>query len=1667
MPTKTDRILSYLPGTFRISPKPDVLHALIDTFGKELLAAENSLSAVTAAHWVDYADRAAKQIDDLAKLAALYGLAPLREADLTGEPRQPGDDLGEFLETVEEFREHLKRYIRTFLESTVTVQGCLRVTAEALALQIADAYEEMDCWWTRQSDEIITVEARRDDAAQAVFGSRTAIGVGSPARPAQITGSVELGQAVDLRGAHVLRLQVDGGSVTEIDLLAGVETPSSVPLTAIRDAINGAFPRPIAHLNGSVLTLQSPTTGPSSRLTVQDGVNDAADRLLGLTPWVYRGSDAAAAQVIGSVELSTPLDLRQQRYLRLEIDRRQLVEIDCASANPEHPEQITPQQVCEAINHALNLPNFATLHEGRLKFTSPTIGFNSSIAAQAPAAQNATTRLLGEVNSFYIGQDPQPAKVQGKRDLNNGVDLRDRSLLRFRINGAVVTVNCAGADPANTQLNEIVTAINLATQSVVASQDGRFLTLASRQIGAAAQLTIEPLATGDATDAILGLIPCNVHGAAATAARISTVSDLTQLVDLKAAHSLFLGALQIAVDGGTPMEVLLRVEIERPDAAQLAESISLTLRDAINRSLPNLASVEGEQLILTSPTTGSASRLEVLPLETQQRRRFVTRAAVLNEATQAIFGFLAQEAQGIAATSAQVIGTIDLSRGIDLQQQRRLRLTIDAHAPIEIDCAGLRPRATSLQEVVDKINAAVDGSLPNLQRKVASHDGSHLILTSPAEGSDSRIAIAPSQVEDALLKVLGVEPGTFRGQDPTRVNFIGTVDLSQGIDLPAQAAIALSIDEAEPHQITLTEAEPAHKTFDQLLLAINTQLNQVIAHSDGKRLIVTSAKTGETSRVTFAVPTGTDVTSALFGITPPRAYQGAPALSAQVTGKELSSPIDLETTRFLRLTVDTTQATVDCAARANNPKAVTPEEIKNAINAAFNAEIASVESGHLRLRSPTTGQASKLVLESHTSADVRPLLFGSVEPVAQGQEATPAVITSKTDLASSVKLDRRRSIRLAVDGQRPVDIDVAGAAAATTFADEIAAAINAVYPNVASVTSDGKLQLASPTNGETSRLSLLPSRYLELIEYPPQVMQAPDRSVRHGDRWSITNDGVADATAEIQLLAPQGTVGPTLTNSTIGWRVRLFTLIDAGERVRLQPDARVGLTAVITAADGKTTRSVPSSQILVGPVGTRVWVPFRDNQPLRHDSNSQITLQLNNPLAANIVRLRALDSDTSHPQIQVTVQDSTLTDMHIEDTVDGDSVRWGRVQRQADRLQLVDATGATIAHLQPGPHIDLSAYENRAAIVRGRLYSDETAVMVVHQISALFDVTVGNAVSGSDPEPYPGVTIGSDITPHTSLSYQINIRSQLVVADDLNKGSVLTLPPGKSDWLYLDCYSSRFDQAEFDRARFAGEVCACTERGVFNVSRFTGLPAKPSSHEDLPPEPFAAVFTATRTIVDPPVIVGVQWLSHRPGSFQVNLPADLPARFGGRFNQARFSQEKDKPELYVGAVTEETGNPEFDAAHSIVHLINPQSEPTTSGSNLVRVEILENTINPPLGWEAIQLPFRKPQHLTLGNEQQPAQIYLKEEGLTRLIKLQAIAPGAWGNDITISFRQSGQAMYDIAIRYNASRFENARQLAKGNPLPALTQDLLQPGAIGLLQAKAAGVQVDVTRDGIP
>src|SRR5262245_3057306 len=366
MPTKTERILNNLPSTFRAFPKPNTLFSVVDAFGNELLLAENSLAAVMLAHWVDHADRGAELIQDLACMAALYGLKP-RGA---GEKTKNGS--GKCLplpsdESVEEFREHLKRFIRIFIEGTVTVQGILRVAAEALNLQIADEYEQMDTWWTRASDTSLKIAPRGDDAARLLFGVDSAEVAGQPARPARIAGKVDLSGGVDLGSSSLLSVKVDASAPKQVDL-AGLTT-----LEAITKKINEAFGANLASHDGRHLVLASPTIGPDSRLEIQDVVNDASSQLLGLLPRAFRGAEATKARVSG-VELSGQVDLSQTRFLRLLVDGKHLAEIDCA--RPGDPAKTTLDDIKQAINSAFGLGGFELAsHDGkRLTLTSPTLG---------------------------------------------------------------------------------------------------------------------------------------------------------------------------------------------------------------------------------------------------------------------------------------------------------------------------------------------------------------------------------------------------------------------------------------------------------------------------------------------------------------------------------------------------------------------------------------------------------------------------------------------------------------------------------------------------------------------------------------------------------------------------------------------------------------------------------------------------------------------------------------------------------------------------------------------------------------------------------------------------------------------------------------------------------------------------------------------------------------------------------------------------------------------------------------------------------------------------------------------------------------------------------------------------------------------------------------------
>ncbi len=387
---KTERILSYLPGTFLAAEgtRPSALRAVAAAFGGELQAGENSLAALMRAHWVDHADRGAAEIEDLRRFAVLWGLAPR----LLPEP-----------EGVEEFREHLKRYVKNQLRGTVTVAGILRVAAETLGLRLAfDVAEEedpatftadpaaagFDSWWRRgeavledlgpdgrpRRRRFVTRAFVAGEAARTLFGFESRAASGTAAKPARLAGTVDLSSGVDLSARKLIRLGLDGGPAQEIDCTGA--RPRATTLDEIVEKIDAVFPGVAAH-DGRRLSLTSRTAGAASRIFFDfvPPESDARDLLFGPGPAAILGIPALPAVLTAEVAHGGAIDLSRRALVRITIDGGAPVEIEVQGAAPAST--LLPE-VVGAIEDAL--PGVASItSEDRLRLTSSTLGPDSRI----------------------------------------------------------------------------------------------------------------------------------------------------------------------------------------------------------------------------------------------------------------------------------------------------------------------------------------------------------------------------------------------------------------------------------------------------------------------------------------------------------------------------------------------------------------------------------------------------------------------------------------------------------------------------------------------------------------------------------------------------------------------------------------------------------------------------------------------------------------------------------------------------------------------------------------------------------------------------------------------------------------------------------------------------------------------------------------------------------------------------------------------------------------------------------------------------------------------------------------------------------------------------------------------------------------------------------------
>jgi hypothetical protein len=1594
-----DRILTNLPPLFNALPRPSTLTALADSFGGELLDAENSLAAMMFAHWVDTADLNTASLTDLSAIAALYGM-------------QPRDD-----ETIEGFRAHLKRTIRIYIEGPSTVRGLLRITADVLGIPIADT---LDMWWDRAGGpDLRTRVADGDDAASLLFGIGTAAARGVDAAPASLSGTVDLSAPLDLRGRSILSVVVDGGPVVTADL-ATLLNPAAADVTALATAISG-IAGITAEARDNRLRIATRSRGAASTLTLADGAGDVVPAVLGLAPLTYAGTDAIRARIVGTPEWPAALDLGARRYLRLAVDGTEY-EVDLEGAT-------NLSAVISAITTEAG-PLVADAEGGRLVLSSPVLGLVGSITLGVATAADARALLLGDAATYARGQDAAPARVTGQVDLNAGVDLSRRSKLMLAIDAmAPQVINCAGQDPTHTLAGEIALAINAAVGQAVATQNGATLTLTSVQRGAAARIRLLSAGDGDALDLILGLASRTARGADPTTARLEG-GAFPKGVDLSA-----LRRVQIAIDEVAPVIVPLPSPSLDGSLTPIAD-VAAAINAATGTSA---ATAQGARLTLTASAPGAQGAVAMLPIERMAARRYVSRAFPADEASAHVVG-ATTIAHGAAATSGRLAGMVDLHDGLDLRGRRFLRLALDSGRARDIDCtAGSpRPRAVLLPALTQAITARLGGGFADIV-------GGRLVLRSATMGAASGVTVLPG-AGDATEALFGAAR-TATGSAATRVTFIGLRDLSNGVDLGTANRVRLAIDGGAPVEIPCAGDVPAATAANEIVDRINRALGGAYASTDGRVLRLSSALSGSASAIAFLPPAQDDATRSIFGIGPGRTYRGDDPGAPVLASDALPATLDLAASPFIRLAADGAAGVlIDC--HGADPTTTALADVAARINAALPAPApfsAAIGAGRVVITGKTIGPQANLTLLPADDFDASAVLLGAAVPLP-GQDATPAVVTGAIDLRQGVDLSQRSVIRLAINGGRAIDVDVAGASPGATFGDEITLALNRAVPGLARLDAAGHLVLIGPTPGPDGWLDLLPLRPLELIDYPAEPTALLVTLPGYG-RFTLENDGAAETNVTLTLSAPNGFRGADLFNLTTGTRIHLDAVAQPGETLTVAV-VEGNLTATLRRADG-TNMTLPPPSVQAGPVVLTAVVPFAGERPLAAGAQgTRPALALIDPVAGSLVVIEA--RSVPPPVVSVTAAKPPSVSAPRAAQPAGPLTLVGQLRLLGGVADLLDADSAVLARLRAGAGVAFAPFAAATVLVAGTWYpTAPIPLLSVTSIARLFDIQLG-------PLPLSATAIDARAGAHSLAARLAALGDGSVMARDVNPSAALTVPPGPSAWLVLAFDAARFDFAHFDVDRFVGPPCAAP--GVFNASRFAAAPLAPAIPDV---EPRFAPFGGSA-----PVTVAASWQSHRPGRLAVNLPADLPARFGARFNAARFTSSADTGETLRGVVLEPK-----DSAQSLRTLLLAPKPGQPAASPLVNADTVDTV---PLGWEAQAVPFTTPRQrfLSGGRADRPAAIYLHEPGVPYYAGIFANQPGAWGDEIAVSMRYAGPAIFDLTITYTGARFECARQIvfsgrvlgAGASALPPLAADIVSPAAVGIARAKAAGIAAEVTRD---
>ncbi|MEZ4664698.1 MAG: hypothetical protein R2911_44765 [Caldilineaceae bacterium] len=216
--------------------------------------------------------------------------------------------------------------------------------------------------------------------------------------------------------------------------------------------------------------------------------------------------------------------------LRLKIDGKGPFEVDLTEGLDDLT-HVSAQHIVDAINAKMAKPfpdnTIATLENNYLLLAAPTRGPEGELEVQDDA-DDAAESVLGLPPRAYNGKAATAARVVGAVDLSGALDMTNARYLRLLVDGVTLAeIDCAGPDPANMRLPQVVDAINRGLgfdpaaelAFYPAAHDDKYIALTSPSTGLTSTLTFQRAAAQDAFAFLFGGAPVFHVGRAAEPAR--------------------------------------------------------------------------------------------------------------------------------------------------------------------------------------------------------------------------------------------------------------------------------------------------------------------------------------------------------------------------------------------------------------------------------------------------------------------------------------------------------------------------------------------------------------------------------------------------------------------------------------------------------------------------------------------------------------------------------------------------------------------------------------------------------------------------------------------------------------------------------------------------------------------------------------------------------------------------------------------------------------------------------------------------------------------------------------------------------------------------------------------------------------------------------------------